>query len=270
MKKLFLLTLLILISCSSEHWNNETPNTVPTDTLKVDTVSADVSEEVSQNFLPENRSLKVKIPNEKCMNMEHFKVFQVSKDRYALAYHCKEADDDYCLHTMVLLAPQKGVDYYDDMRVNLPAGRCAEQDGVYQYETKGGFVRTVPVIRWRYKYEAENEEEYLGRLKEVADEAIDECKQAHIVDKTDTLGNMKKCESDVKEQFENGFLESCKKRLVSDKADTLENVKKCECVAKVGIDVLLNGKIPSTSEIKKKCGYIRKEKKKGNRASGVH
>ena len=162
--------------------------------------------------------------------MEHFKVFQVLEDGSALAFHCRETDHNYCaVGITVLLTPQKGLDYYDDLYVTLPAGRCAQQDGVVQYETRDKFTKTVPVIRWGYEYEAENKEEASKRFKEQTDEFIYECKQ-----------------------------------YVLDKADTPENMKKCECLAEEVADAFLKGKEPSRFEIEKKCSNnkITKKKKK--------
>ena len=73
--------------------------------------------------------------NKACMDMTQFKVLQVVEDGHALAFECN--DGDYCYNnTVVLLTPQNGIDYYDDMIVGLPDEKCAIQDGVYRYETK--------------------------------------------------------------------------------------------------------------------------------------
>ena len=216
MKKFLLLTIPLLVSCVQKYGNYETLNDI----------STNVSEEMPQEAVSERTAPSVKIPNEKCMDMERFKVVQVFQNRYALAFHC---DDGYCLGTTVLLAPQKDIDYYDNLRVKPPVGRCAQQDGVFRYENKQGDFKTVPVIRWGYKYEAENKEESLKRLKELTDEAIDECKQSHILDKTDTS----------------------------------ENMKKCECVIKEAIRAGLKNENYTSDEIEKKCSNNKKTKKKG-------
>ncbi|MBR4127126.1 MAG: hypothetical protein IKR09_06100 [Alphaproteobacteria bacterium] len=228
MKKFLLLTLPLLVSCAQEYWNNE-KDTFSTDTSEVNEDSADVSEKISQEPISEQTNSPAKIPNAKCMNMKSFEVLQVFQDRYALAFNCKNQNDDHCLGTTVLLAPQKDVDYYDHLRVDPPVGRCAVQDGVYRYENKERVIRTVPVIRWGYKYEPENEEEYLERLKELSGEAIDECRKSHVLKKTDTS----------------------------------ENMQKCECIVKEEADSILKGKEISNSEIEKKCSnnIIKKKKK---------
>ena len=36
--------------------------------------------------------------------------------------------------------------YYDNERINIPKGKCAKQVGVYNYKTKSGDYKTVPVV----------------------------------------------------------------------------------------------------------------------------
>lgn len=61
--------------------------------------------------------------NKACMDMTQFKVLQVVEDGHALAFECN--DGDYCYNnTVVLLTPQKGIDYYDDMIVGLTSYFC--------------------------------------------------------------------------------------------------------------------------------------------------
>lgn len=136
--------------------------------------------------------------NEDCMEMYRFKIFQVLGDNYALANECKSSDGDYCLGAVVLLTPQKGIDYYDDMFVSLPKDKCAVQDGVYTYETKNKSYKTVPRIRWQYEYSPRSEEETMSRLHKKMDETLDECLTALKENKKhNTPANRKKCECGV-------------------------------------------------------------------------
>lgn len=149
----------------------------------------------------ENLTLSNKPKNEQCMDMERFKIFQTFPANYALAYSCKGNDGDYCWETVVLLTPQRGIDYYDGMFVSSPAGKCAVQDGVYRYESKSG-LNTVPRIRWTFKYKPENEDAAVTQLKEYMEDSINECKLIYKSDKeTNTDENMKKCDCAVKEVF---------------------------------------------------------------------
>lgn len=126
MKKLFLLSFLVfMLSC--------TDNSTYTNSN-----SANLSNSSGEsNFVKRN---------EKCMPMNRFKVFQVLGYNYALANECRPSDENYCFGAVVLLTPQKGVDYYDDMFVNLPKDKCAVQYGVYVYETKAQTEKTVSRI----------------------------------------------------------------------------------------------------------------------------
>lgn len=155
----------------------------------------------------ENLQAFNKTYNENCMDMERFKIFQTFPANYALASHCEDGQN-YCWGTTVLLTPQKSVDYYDDMFVTLPVGKCAVQDGVYQYEAKNG-LKTVPKIRWAFKYKAENKKEAVAQLKEYMEDSINECQLIYASEKeTNTKENMKKCDCSVKEVFKYLFQKS--------------------------------------------------------------
>ena len=89
MKKYILFTILILFGCT------QTPYT---------------------NVLPVSREY-----NKNCMDMRRFKVFQVFEDCYALANACSsEYNKDFCIGAVVLLTPQRNIEYYDDMYVSTP------------------------------------------------------------------------------------------------------------------------------------------------------
>lgn len=132
--------------------------------------------------------------NKACMDMVRFKVLQVFADGYALAYECN--DGKFCYNnTIVLLTPQPGVYYYDDMLVNIPEEKCAIQDGVYRYETKNESIKTVPIIQYDYEYEAKNDEEREKRFFETMDNLRFGCKNSMTQDKkTNNSKSMKKCD----------------------------------------------------------------------------
>lgn len=136
--------------------------------------------------------------NPDCMSMYRFKVFQVLGDNYALANECRADDNDYCLGAVVLLTPQKDVDYYDDMFVGLPENKCAVQDGVYSYETKNNSLKTVPRIRYEYEFAAETKEEALQRFDEKMDDLKNECKtMVRSNKKNNTTANLRKCDCGI-------------------------------------------------------------------------
>ena len=164
MKKYILFMLFILLGCS------QTP---------------------SINVLPESRE-----HNENCMDMKRFQVFQVFEDNYALANACTaDWDSSYCNGAVVLLTPQRSIEYYDEMYVASPENKCAVQDGVYKYEAKNKTHKTVPVIRFDYEFSSSSEEEDLERLHDKMEDARYECKLSVINNKKqNTKANINKCD----------------------------------------------------------------------------
>ena len=164
MKKYILFTFLILLGCSQ----------IP-----------------SMNVLPTPRE-----HNENCMDMRRFKVFQVFEDSYALADACTASyDEDFCIGAVVLLTPQRNVEYYDDMYVSVPSNKCAVQDGVFKYETKNKTYKTVPVIRFDYEFSSSSKEEDLERFYEKMEDVRYECKLSVINNKKqNTKANINKCD----------------------------------------------------------------------------
>ena len=150
----------------------------------------------SMNIVPSEGGYDVE-RNEDCMDMTRFKVLQVLEDNHALAYECNSGE--YCYsNTVVLLTPQDGVDYYDDMTVSLPKQKCAVQDGVYKYETKNNSLKTVPIIRYQYEFSPRSEEEAMQRFYEKMDEMKDDCKMSLTKNKKhNTDANKKKCDCGV-------------------------------------------------------------------------
>lgn len=167
MKKLILATVFMLLSCS-----------------QVSTM----------NVLPNVGSTREHNPN--CMDMRRFKVFQVFEDDYALANACTASFDDiFCIGAVVLLTPQRNIEYYDDMYVSTPNEKCAVQDGVYKYETKNKTHKTVPVIRFDYEFSSSSEEEDLGRFHDEMEDVRYECKLSVINNKKqNTKANINKCD----------------------------------------------------------------------------
>lgn len=164
MKKYILLTFLVLLGCT------QAP---------------------SVGFLSVSREY-----NENCMDMKRFKVFQVFEDSYALANACtSEYDEDFCIGAVVLLAPQRNIEYYDDMYVSSPDNKCAIQDSVYKYETKNKTHKTVPVVRFDYKFSSSSEEEDLERFYDKMEDVRYECKLSVINNKKqNTKANITKCD----------------------------------------------------------------------------
>ena len=169
--------------------------------------------------------------NPNCMNMSRFKVAQVL-DSGALAYECKHGECSP-FNRWVALEMQLGMDYYDDMIVNVPSDKCAVQDGVYKYQTKDERIKTVPIVDFDYKYEASSEEEVQERIQE----------------KIDTM--RLRMENECQNIIENK-----------------EDRKKCSCFSDVLLEELVSarekndnfkGKEQVIKNIEKKCGKLPKE-----------
>lgn len=167
MKKLILATVFMLLSCSQISIMNVLPNVGST-----------------------------REHNPDCMDMRRFKVFQVFEDYYALANACTASfDENFCIGAVVLLAPQRNIEYYDDMYVSTPNEKCAVQDGVYKYETKNKIHKTVPVIRFDYEFSSSSKEEDLERFYEKMEDVRYECKLSVINNKKqNTKANINKCD----------------------------------------------------------------------------
>lgn len=167
MKKIILATVLMLLGCTQISSINVLPSTEP-----------------------------VKEENPNCMDMRRFKVFQVFEDSYALASACTaEYDENFCIGAVVLLTPQRNIEYYDEMYVSAPDNKCAIQDGVFKYETKNKTIKTVPVIRFDYEFSSSSEEEDLERFYDKMEDVRYECKLSVINNKKqNTKANINKCD----------------------------------------------------------------------------
>ena len=148
----------------------------------------------SINVLPSMESVKEQNPN--CMDMKRFQVFQVFEDNYALANACTaDWDSSYCNGAVVLLTPQRNIEYYDEMYVSAPENKCAVQNGVYKYETKNKDYKTVPVIRFEYEFSSLSEDEDLERFYGKMEDARYECKLSVVKNKKqNTKANITKCD----------------------------------------------------------------------------
>ncbi len=135
--------------------------------------------------------------NEKCLDIQRFKVFYVIGANHALAFECN--DGDLCFtNPVVLLTPLRGVDFYDDMMFNIPSSKCAVQDGVYKYETQKKVIKTVPRITYEYKYATNSEEELEKRIDEKIEDIRYECKLFLTeTPKYNTEENRKKCDCSI-------------------------------------------------------------------------
>lgn len=73
-----------------------------------------------------------------------FKVFQVLRDNAALVH--SNGKWNFYDGPVFLLMNNSGVYYYDEQVLDVPADCKVLQVGLYKYESKGGLVKTVPII----------------------------------------------------------------------------------------------------------------------------
>ncbi|MDE5572049.1 MAG: hypothetical protein K2M96_06630 [Prevotella sp.] len=77
------------------------------------------------------------------IDIETFEVFQVLSEDAALVY----GESYEYSRTIYLLTNDEGKYYYDDEVVKVPDGKVVRQIGLYQYQTKSEFNKTVPIIQ---------------------------------------------------------------------------------------------------------------------------
>jgi hypothetical protein len=76
-----------------------------------------------------------------CITKKNLEIFQTMKPNMALAQFGVFPDE-----TLVLLINYEGKSYYDKQKIQVSAKMCARQIGTYQYQTKMGIEKTVPVV----------------------------------------------------------------------------------------------------------------------------
>ncbi len=69
------------------------------------------------------------------------KVIQVIEPNKALAESGFYAD-----RLLVVLVNDEGIYYYDDQKISISKGQCVRQIGIYKYNTRLDFQKTVPVV----------------------------------------------------------------------------------------------------------------------------
>lgn len=81
------------------------------------------------------------------IEVKTFKVFQVIAEDAALVHGATHEEYDIFSGAVYLLTNEDGKYYYDDEVVRVPEGKVARQVGIYQYQTKSNFGKTVPIIQ---------------------------------------------------------------------------------------------------------------------------
>lgn len=83
------------------------------------------------------------------IDVDAFEVFQVIGEDAALVYGKSRefSSMEVFSGAVYLLTNEGGKYYYDDEVVRVPNGKVARQVGIYQYQTKSDFGKTVPIIQ---------------------------------------------------------------------------------------------------------------------------
>ena len=85
------------------------------------------------------------------IDVKAFKVFQVLDEDAALVRGQSHNDLNLGVElfkgAVYLLTNEDGKYYYDDEVVRVPEGKVAIQVGIYRYQTKSEFGKTVPIIQ---------------------------------------------------------------------------------------------------------------------------
>lgn len=85
-----------------------------------------------------------------CVSCNSFEVFQVLDTGDALANEI-EPGLSVATGVTVLFLNNGKMSYYDDQVINISAGKCAKQIGVFKYKSNAGMERTVPIVEIRDK-----------------------------------------------------------------------------------------------------------------------
>ena len=113
--------------------------------------------------------------NKNCISTRKFEVLQALNDGGALAYECTFLDGCSSFNQLVYIDWQPGIDYYDNMIVEVPSNKCAVQNGVYKYTNTQNTLKTVPVIKFEYQNAPETEEDILDRLEDKHNRMYEAC-----------------------------------------------------------------------------------------------
>ena len=81
------------------------------------------------------------------IEVKSFKVFQVLDKDAALVNGATHEEYDIYSGAVYLMTTEEGKYYYDDEVVRVPDGKVVRQVGIYQYQTKAEFEKTVPIIQ---------------------------------------------------------------------------------------------------------------------------
>lgn len=84
---------------------------------------------------------------EKVIDVKQIKIFQVLQPNKALANATNKPNEIFDPdEIIVLVIGDDKTTYYDDEKIDITENQQLKQIGLFQYESKGGMQRTVPVV----------------------------------------------------------------------------------------------------------------------------
>lgn len=82
----------------------------------------------------------------RCMSAKQLHIFQTLEPDLALTHAKSIPNTIYDPNEiLVLLVGDEKSNFYDDLKISIPNGKCVKQIGTYQYEAKMG-TKTVPAV----------------------------------------------------------------------------------------------------------------------------
>ena len=82
----------------------------------------------------------------KCIGAKQLHTFQTLAPDLALTHAKSIPNSIYDPNEiLVLLVGDENSNFYDDLKIGIPKGKCVKQIGTYQYESKMG-LKTVPAV----------------------------------------------------------------------------------------------------------------------------
>lgn len=84
-----------------------------------------------------------------CISKNQFEVFQVLEPGMALALEGEHLYGNHWSYTgmTALFINDDGKHYYDNEIIKVPSGKCVKQVGIFEYTTKNGIGKTVPIVK---------------------------------------------------------------------------------------------------------------------------
>lgn len=160
--------------------------------------------------------------NSSCADFNRIKVFQ-TLDNFALANVCDSSYSDLCIGMVVRIDKDWNMELWDDKVITPPEGKCFIYDGTYQYETKAESKKTVPVLRFGYKYTPASMDEALNRASVEIDSFHKSCLYSVEVEDVKHKSDKRNFCDCAKQAMTDGIAETLKSSDVSTK-DDLETV----------------------------------------------